>query len=328
MVIGKLPSITDAVNTPEDRLAPDGSVAVLDNTNHFLEYTHPAKARKLLRDGVASVWSRKPFIIKLAKDVAQPTYKWRAQMATVNFTEYFKEERQVFVQNVSNGQVSLQFDLGGGRFESWLFDPSPRPLNLTQHFPFDVIKRSMEFRKMLSRRPPALVLVTEEEYNKLYSEVAKERGLFKTVVEKNKQVKVPDIDAAIELAEDERRRVQAKEPLPNAKPSEPLHDVVQDDPHFGGKKEVRARDLVMEDVINPRVLHLCNQVKAELTEQERMPANALMQELKMLDGQLKIDDWEYVRAHGWYNSVKKFAKTRIAALAESEGEADGEEQDG
>lgn len=249
-------------------------------------------------------------------------------MGTVNFTQYFSYEREVFVQNVSNAQVSLQFDVGNGRFESWLFDPSPRPINLTQHFPFEIIKRSMEFRKMLSRRPPALVLVEEEEYKKMYAEVARERGLYKTVQEKGKQVKVPDVDAAIELSEDERRKIQAKEPLPNAKaPQEPLHEVVEDDPHFGGKKTVRARDMVMEDVINPRVLHLCNQVKSELSEQERMPASTLMQELKMLDGQLKIDDWEYIRAHGWYNTVKKLAKTRIAALAESEGEAD-ESSDG
>jgi hypothetical protein len=217
---------------------------------------------------------------------------------------------------VSNAQVSVAFEVATGHVESLLFPNKRDPLNLTQYFPFGVIKNSMDFRKMLTRRPAALTLLSEAEYQVFYSNKAKEEGLF--VKDGKKQV--PDVEAAINLAEEERRAYQNKAPLPNARPSEPLHDVVQDDPHFGGKKEVRAHEqLQVEDVVNPRILHLCNQVKSELTDQEKMSANELLGELKSLRADLKMDDFEYIRAHGWYQSVKKWAKAAMADVAEKEG---------
>lgn len=282
-----------------------------------MENTHPAKARKLLKDGLATVWSQSPFIIKLKHVIEKPNYNRRAQMATVNFTEYFKDEKEIFVQNVADAQLSLQFDLGNGRVDGFVIPASPNPINLTQYFPFDAIKRSMDFRKMLTRRPPALIILSEEQFKSIYAGHAKDLGYFTKDAEGNK---VPDIDKVIELADDERAAIMSRRPLPDAKPPPPLHEVVEDGKHLGEKKTVRTAEFVGDDIINPRVLHLCNQVKAELQENERMPANQMMMELKSLSGQLKTDDWEYVRAHGYYNSVKKLAKQEIARIAESEGE--------
>ena len=298
----------------------DRNVTVLDNDSRFLEYTHPAVARKLLKDGGAVVWSREPFAIKLTKTVPKPTYQRRAEMEITSYTQFFREECEIYVQNVSNAQVSVTFEVGPGRVDSYLFPNRRDPINLSQMFPFQVIKGSMDFRKMLTRRPAVLTLLSEDEFNKYYEKKAASEGLY-TVNEKGKRV--PDTRAAMDKVEEERNRIQQKLPLPNAQAPEPLHDVVEDDPHFGGKKTVQARQqLQVDDVISPRVLHLCNQVNTMLSDQEKMPANELLSQLKDLSGELKMDDFEYIRAHGWYQSVKKWAKAEIARVASEQGEAD------
>jgi hypothetical protein len=124
----------------------DQNVTVLDSASRFLEYTHPAVARKLLKEGAAVVWSRVPFAIKLTRAVSHPSYQRRAEMEVTSYTQYFREEKEIYVQNVSNAQVSVAFEVATGHVESLLFPNKRDPLNLTQYFPFGVIKNSMDFR--------------------------------------------------------------------------------------------------------------------------------------------------------------------------------------
>lgn len=287
------------------------SVTVLDADNRFLDRTHPAMARRLLRDKQATVWNREPFTIKLNRSVQMPlTQRRGSDMDNVNFTQYFREDKDVYVQNVSDAQVSVMFDTGNG-VESYLFSPSKDPINITQRFPFEIVKKSLDFRKMVSRRPQALSLLSEEEYRKYYAAKASSHNLMK--VEKGK--KVPDIDAAINLADAAAQRVLRKEPLEAAKPTEPIHDV-EETPD--GKKVARASEMVTEDIINPRIQHLCNQVKAELADHDKLPANQFLAELQQIEGNLSLDDWEYIRAHGMYKSVKNYAKRRVSEIATGE----------
>ena len=243
-------------------------------------------------------------------------------MEITSYTQFFRDECEIYVQNISNSQVSVTFDGGQGRVDSYLFPNRRDPVNLSQQFPFATIKNSMDFRKMLTRRPAVLHLLNEKEYHQYYSKKAESEGLY-TVDEKGKRV--PDVKAALDKTEEERSRFQQKLPLPDAVTPEPLHDVVEDDPRFGGKKTVQSRtSMQVDDVISPRVLHLCNQVNTMLSDQEKMPANQLLTELRDLGGELKIDDYEYIRAHGWYQSVKKWAKVEIARVASEQGEKDDE----
>lgn len=46
--------------------AKEKEVLVLDANRCFLSYTHPAIARKLLRDGRAIIYSRDPFTIQMS----------------------------------------------------------------------------------------------------------------------------------------------------------------------------------------------------------------------------------------------------------------------
>lgn len=244
-------------------------------------------------------------------------------MAIRNFTEAFKEEKDVYVQNLADAQVSCEFPLGEGRVEGFTFRHSRDPVNLTQHIPFGAIKNSMDFRKMLSRRPPALQLLTQKEYEAYYSKKAKARGLVNHDGE-------PDIDAAIDTAEERRRRTSdrnMREFVSDKKP-DPIHEVVERGTgpggaaRFGERNRVAHPDVVAEDeVINPRVLHLCNQVKAELDEEEKMSAQELLESLQDIPT-LSLDDLEHIRAHAYYKTVKRWAKNEMSKVIQAQEEAE------
>jgi len=244
-------------------------------------------------------------------------------MAIRNFTEAFREEKDVYVQNLADAQVSCEFPLGEGRVEGFTFPHNRDPINLTQHIPFNAIKNSMDFRKMLSRRPPALQLLEQQEYEAYFKKLAKVRGLTDTAGK-------PDVDAAIDASEEKRRRTAdrtMREPVSDRSP-DPIHEVVEKGTgpggaaRFGERQRVAHNDVVAEDeIINPRVLHLCNQVKAEIPEEERMSAQELLESLQDIPN-LSMDDLEHIRAHAFYKTVKKWAKNEMANRIDAESDKD------
>lgn len=302
-------------------------VVVVDSEKRFLEYTNPGMARKLLREHKAKVFSRSPFAIMLLRTVSVSTIRKRNVMSTPrNFTDYFKTERDVYVQNLANAQVSCEFPIAQGRTEGFTFPHNRDPINLTQHIPFHAIKDSMDFRKMLSRRPAALQLLTQEEYDAFFAKKANQMGL-------KDETGKPDIDAAVDASEEKRRRTADKNMRERVtdKDPEPIHQIVESGTgpkgaaHFGERQRVAHSEMVSEDdVINPKVLHLCNQVKNEIPEEERMPAKDLLEELQDIP-ELKLDDLEHIRAHGFYKSVKKWAKQQMSELSSNEEEKDDDE---
>lgn len=231
-------------------------------------------------------------------------------------TQFFREEKDIYVQNISDAQVSVAFEVATGHVESHLFANTRDPVCLTTYLPFNVIKNSMDFRKMLIRRPAALVLLTEEEYRAYYTKRAQSIGVF-TKDEKGK--KVPDADEAIRRAEDDRQGVLRRDTLPDATEPQPIRDIKSEAEHDDGDDfapgQLAGKELVIEDLVNPRILNLCNQVNPGLTDQQKMPASAMLSELqKMTDG-LKVADWEHVTHHGHYKSVKNFARKQLSTLA-------------
>lgn len=304
---------------------PSLEVLVVDLERKFLEYTKPALARKYLREGKARVFSKNPFTIQLLYTKQSSSIR-RKNMAIRNFTEYFKDERDVFIQNISNAQLSLEFDMGNNRVEGFTVPPTRDPINLTQHIPFIAIKNSMGFRKMISRRPPVLNLLDDDEYSAFYAKKAKSLNLFTNE-------NLPDVEAAIDVAEDKRRRVADKtlrEPVADSTP-DPIHQVIERGTgpggakHFGEKERVSPMQIITEDeIINPRVLHLCNQVKSDIPEEERMPAKELLEALEDVPN-LTLDDFEHIRSHGFYKTIKKWAKAKASELMQAQEEAEAEE---
>ncbi len=268
-------------------------VIVLDPEKRFVDYVHPAFARKLIKDQLASVYSREPFVIQLKSKGSLLIKKDSANMIT-NFTEYFKVEKDVYVQNVSNCQVSVTFEVGPGHSESYLFTNSKDPVNLTRTIPYSAIKSSMDLRKMLNRVPPALKLLNDDDFQAYYKKQAVSGGLA-------------SVDEAMEKAEARRTSAQNHTPLSDAIAEEKA------------KEEDKKAPVILseQEEINARVLHLCLQVHPSVPDQSKMSAQQLLSELDGL-GSLALTDWEYIQSHGFYKSVKNQAKKMVAQLATAE----------
>jgi hypothetical protein len=234
-------------------------------------------------------------------------------MPITNWTEYFREEHDIYVQNVANAQVSIEFEVAPGIVQGFLFTHSRNPMNLTQHIPFQAIRSSVNFRKMLNRRPPVLQLLTEEEFKAFYQHKAHDWQL-------------PDADAAIDRAEELRQGIAQHKATTTNEAPKPIHEVVEDGKRLGEKKIVKPAEgevVSSDEIINPRVLHLCNQVGAEVQEKDKMKAADMLEELEKVEPQLKLDDYEYLRSHGYWKSVKRWAQTQSAALATTLQDGDG-----
>ena len=221
----------------------------------------------------------------------------------VNYTEFFRNVTDIFVTNLSNCQVSVSFDIGPGHSESFLFPNSHDPINLTRFVPFDAIKNSMDFRRMLNRSPPALRLLTEQEYRQYFERQSQQQGL-------------DSAETAMDRAEAKRMAVQNHMPLPDAPEPIKLHEVTEDGQRLGEHKTVRSLDQVSEqEEINPRVLHLCLQVHPSVPDQSKMTAASFLNELDLIPN-LTLMDWDYIQSHGsYYKSVKGLARKKIAELS-------------
>ena len=55
-----------------------------------------------------------------------------------------------------------------------------------------------------------------------------------------------------------------------------------------------------------------------------MPAREFLEALQDINN-LKLDDLEYVRAHGYYKSVKKWAKKQMSEIVDEADEAKDDE---
>lgn len=205
-----------------------------------------------------------------------------------NFTEYFREERDVYVQNKSNTQVSLQFETSPGRIDSVLIPRDKKPLNLTQMVPFKAIKESVDLRKMVNRTPPVLVLLSEAEFLAYYENLAAQAG-------------VP-AEAVIAEAHKTQRDLQDKRIFTNPDPRsrKTLDEEAEE------RKDEPADP---QDKVTARIVGLCNSVGDDIPEKDRMSANDMLEEIKDLDqGQaLTRADLEYLQGHGYYKAVKNWA---------------------
>ncbi len=274
-------------------------VPVLGTRNDLLSYTNPARARKLVASGRASVVNRSRFTIKLFRDPKED--KMQKSLIT-NFTKYFAQERDVFVQNRTNTQVSMQFELGPDRVESILIPKSRDPLNLTQLVPFAAIKSSIDLRKLINRKPPALALMSEQEYLDYYEEAAKDAGV--------------SLEGAIVDAQGRQQALQNKTAYTNPTPTrrlttEETSDLRENDPPDP------------QDIVTARVVGLCNKTGDSLQPSEKVSARDMLSELKGLEGEgtgLTRADFEYLLGHGTYPSVKKWAQVALTDKFDSDSD--------
>jgi len=267
-------------------------VPVLDSQDRILSYTHPARARKLVKSGKALVVKDKPFIVKLARDPREEKMENRYVPVITNFTEYFREERDVYVQNRSNNQVSMQYSTGHGVVESLLLPRGKKPLNLSQLMSFVDIKGSTDLKKLVNRRPPVLVLMEEEDYLDYYKKLAALEG------------------KSMEQVMDEAQRHQSD--LQNKRAyTRPMGESRQT------LEEIEAEHAALppdpQDKITARVAGLCSNVGADVKEDDRMSVNEMLYELDELnsDDSLTRGDFEFLLGKGFYPEVKKWANDQL-----------------
>jgi hypothetical protein len=266
-------------------------IPVLDKDKKFLSNTTPAKARKMLKTGRASVFQKSPFIIFMNESIGETmTIKKQTSNSYIqNFTTYFKEEKEVYVQNLGSTNISLELK---GREETIYISiaRTRRPMNLTMYAPFDRIKQSVDFRKLVNRNPPLLRLMSEEEYYDYYAKIAQENG---TGVEQEMREghEVHDIlmgkrrPSTDELKKETIEAIEAKEEL-LLNPKEPL----------------------------PEVIGLCVRADESMGD-EKITAKAFKEELETIKDKLGAEDWDFIIAKGVYKTVQEYARKQLDSLS-------------
>lgn len=277
------------------------TVPVLDSKNKFLSFTHPAKARKLVKDGKCTVFNNEPFVIK-------QNGNGRITMTDqnfINFTDFFKEEKDVWVQNVSGTkQISMEFFTRNGQVIPFLLPRGRKPQNLSQRVPFAAIKDSMSLRNLLNRRPRVLRLMETEEALEFY----------KNRAERNNTTFEEEMEASFSI----QRNLQEKQAFTVDKAPEML-------PLAEQEKLVEE----VAEVIHPRVVGMCQESKKDPKSKkdstgnpQRLKAEDFLDELADLEGILTLEDFSYVSSHAAYKTVRKWANDRLAKVDSSSEEED------
>ena len=364
-------------------------VLVVDAHERFVGYVHWAVARRALKDKRARMFRRNPYAIMLPPGVMRlpsfevagdqmhnaNTFPTAAQpQGVTNWFKFFQEERELWVQNISATQLSMQFEVAPGNYAGVLVPLSPDPLCITNEVPFDAVKKSIDFRKFLNRVPAVMRLMTTEQAHQYYAEKARSLNAF--IDDPMTGKVVPNIAAAIEHTELERKRATTRpagddtvigpdgqvrfSPPKSAQELMNMHS----EPHMGvnaqaaaaagvqhvpqgfanapgfvqqaqagnfspaaaGFANVGDQPVMMDQVVKPQVLALCQQVSMQLPANQRMPAEQLFRELQRLQAALGLEDFQYIESNGTYKTVKKWAREnqqRLIAAGQGEGIEDG-----
>lgn len=289
----------------KDNSVLNQDIPVLNYDNRFLSYTNAAKARILIKKNKALVFSKNPFMIKLKGDGGDPMVSRRTAneqgmygAAIANFTRYFAEEREVYVQNMGSTQISLTFPVGPGDYAHVIIPRTRKPFNLTQHVPFDAIKRGMDFRKIINRRPPVLRLLDEQEFVDYYDKLAARNNT--------------SFEEELGQAQDLQDTLMNKPRLANDRLQREMED----------KLEEKKEELEKPVQINPKIVGLCAQADKEQGP-ARISAGDFLEELEAYAADLTVDDWEFITTRGVYKTVKNFAAKKMEELT-SDDEDDEE----
>jgi len=256
------------------------------------------------------------------------------------FVEFFqaREEGDVWVQNISPMQISLDLDIGNNEFRADKIPPSPHPINLTDgKFTFQQLKNSNRFRQVLAKRyqgRPILLLLTPEQVLAYYEALAKNLNAYDPDG-------APNIDVALEHAENtyrqlttvavESENVTASSTGQNFAPPKTAIELVsmemmnrgmeirngslQSVRDTAGNAINRQGQIRVEEVVNPRIMHLCQQVAPTQGPEATMPPETFMATLQAMQSYLTLDDYQYIEAHGVFRTVKKWARVQLSRLA-------------
>lgn len=293
-------------------------VLVLNAEGHFAEYVEPAVARKALREGVVEVVKTSDeFAIQMPTGMSRVPRLFRGrgvkQMSLDRFSQLFSEEQPLYVKTLVPGQVSFEISVGPGMTEPVLVPHSGDPVCLTDVAPFDALKRCMDLRKLAKPRktrsgglkPPAIRIMTEDEVRGHYE--AKAVRLGYTDDEGN-----PDVERAAAPIYTEAAVTQ-----PATRVDLPPKESERAAEEGGGDANLGDKPVMINEVVHPRVLGLCNDLTADAPENQRPSADSVLTELDSL-GALNVETLNHLLSFGYYKTVKTWAQQQLLAQVAAE----------
>ena len=272
-------------------------VKVLGPNKEFVSYTHPARARSLLAKGKAFIVSTiNPFTIQLKGRVLEGDNSERKKtMVTkrkyVSFTELFKEEKDIWVQNVGKTQISLQFQTSPGTYVGKCLPRSRKPINLSQFVSFEAIKNSNDLKVILNRRPAKLLILTDEEAQAVFQSMAKANG---TSMEEEMDIAFEEVTMLMDhIVPEISETTEAEHELEamKRKAAGVIDDPIGNDP---------------QDIVTPKVIGLLEQVGDDVPQGERMRVGDLKAELEVMAEDFTRADFKHLNMHA-PASIKKWA---------------------
>lgn len=76
--------------------------------------------------------------------------------------------------------------------------------------------------------------------------------------------------------------------------------------------------MYMEEVVKPRVLHLCNQASPHGNQGQQITEDQLWSALEPMTMSLKSEDYQHIQSHGTYRRIKTWARQQLGRLADGE----------
>jgi len=298
-------------------------VIVVDSARQFLERVASAVARYALRRNLATIFEQDPFTIQLIPGLdacprpdsyasqharppevirvkRYPMHMFNPAQAMFDVIEYFdKVDRKnggdglIWVKAIAprGAQVIVEPKTAtGARVKVPAIKPGD-PVCLSKYATFEILRDSTDLNQCVTGG--LLKLMTHAEVEAYFE---KKASILKTSAE--------DLKAQAEA--DARKEAMAR--------SRGLSSSEVDK-----SQRVSSLEGSTEDLVHPRLQALCAEVQPALKPNERMPVSELMTELLALEESITLDDLAYLQAHGFYPTVKKWAETKFAEVAQAQG---------
>ena len=309
----------------------DESVRVLDETGAFTTVFMAAKATDLLRTGRATLTTEEPPTIRLVRtgrEGRRPKVKSYLDRNgdITNWTEFWGTERDIYVQNLHDSQISIQIRLPNGSYEYLSIPMLPDPINLTSMVSFEDLRASLDIRKAFNMKDRVsgrryLRIMEEDEY----------------LAHFEMKAKAQQITAAEAMRRSDEARRAYHESIQDGADPKPIHRVVEEGSgpqgatHFGERQRVASADGLVneEDVIRDRVRILMFNIQQDVLDEQKRAAteggmfnsdkirsaSAILTELQAIPN-LTEDELEHIRAKAYWPSVKRWATTEVQKLHE------------
>lgn len=298
-------------------------VLVVNAEGQYVETITPAEARNALKAQRVVVFRQIPFTVQLPAGLSRcPRVFRKATAMLINFTEIFEKERDIWVRFLGRGQLSMEFKQGNQNVPCPPIPYTGDPVCLTQFVSFEMLKNSLDFKRMATAQPPIIEIMTHQEATAFYEKKAKKLKLNGGASEA--YARSEKLRKDMLGKEEEQAKFSVTRPIEGIRKVE---QVVGDDVTVkvaGSDATVTnttAPFLGRTELAQPRVVGLC---AGGMNARETINELEDMEERK----QLTVDDLKFVMKNSPWMTVQKWAAKRLPDEEGEEGEADGEEDTG